>query len=71
MHSFYRGVHELPYHPHMSRRSLALLIAVTMSTPLLLAQTPVRPATQTGAAAAPAAPDVLYRRATEAWEAGA
>jgi hypothetical protein len=55
----------------MSRRSLALLIAVTMSTPLLLAQTPVRPATQTGAAAAPAAPDVLYRRATEAWEAGA
>jgi hypothetical protein len=54
----------------MSRRSIALLIALSVSTPLLLAQAPARPAPQTGVAA-PAAPDVLYRRATEAWEAGA
>ena len=50
----------------MSRRTLALLLALSASTPLLLAQTPARPA----AALAPATPDVLYRRAVDAWDAG-
>ena len=53
----------------MSRRWLALLIVLAVSTPLLLAQTPARPTAP--AAIAPATPDGLYRRATEAWEAGA
>lgn len=52
----------------MSRRVLILLTALTVSTPLLLAQTPARPA---ATPATGTAPDVLYRRATEAWEAGA
>lgn len=53
----------------MSRRALAILITLSVSTPLLLAQTPARPTAPTTASAAK--PDVLYRRATEAWEAGA
>jgi hypothetical protein len=55
----------------MSRRSLAILIVLSISTPLLLAQAPARQTAAATTAAAPAAPDVLYRRATEAWEAGA
>lgn len=51
----------------MSRRWIAFAAVVALSTPLLLAQTPAKPA----AAGAVATPDVLYRRATEAWEAGA
>lgn len=55
----------------MSRRTLAILIALAISTPLLLAQTPTRPApTTTAGATLPATPEILYRRATEAWEAG-
>lgn len=50
----------------MSRRTIALLLAISASTPLLLAQTPARPA----AATAPVKPDVLYRRAVDAWDAG-
>ncbi len=46
-------------------------MVLSASAPLLLAQTPARPAASVTAAAAAAKPDVLYRRATEAWEAGA
>jgi hypothetical protein len=53
----------------MSRRVLALLFIAAVSAPLLLAQTPPKQAAPP-AMAGPAKPDVLYRRATEAWEAG-
>ena len=50
----------------MSRRPFALIAVITVAAPLfLLAQTPAKPA-----AAPPASADALYRRATEAWEAG-
>lgn len=50
----------------MSRRSLALVIVLLSATPLLLADTPPRQTAPTVAAG----PDELYRRATEAWDAG-
>jgi hypothetical protein len=48
----------------MSRRVLTFLLFISAAG-FVGAQTPARPA-----ASAPAAPDALYRRATEAWEAG-